>query len=108
MEDSTLLETPNSLAKHRYDRRPSPPFDYSNASFLASHVEPIYPSLLEQARLKAKEHLELSKRLSSTYDAATAKKAGELAPIAEALRSWEKAQDVSRVAILDLNQVNSL
>ncbi|KAJ5463584.1 Peptide chain release factor class I/class II [Penicillium sp. IBT 31633x] len=59
------------------------------------------PALLTRARLLAAEHKTLSKRLGETFDAKTAKRAGELAPIANVLKEWVNAND-------SINELKSL
>ncbi|KAL7933116.1 putative translation releasing factor RF-1 [Trichoderma chlorosporum] len=50
------------------------------------------PSLLRRAQSLSVEHDELQKSLNSSFDAAKAKRAGELGRVASALRAWETAQ----------------
>lgn len=52
------------------------------------------PALLTRARLLAAEHTKLAERLGESFDAKTAKRAGELAPIANILKEWVNANDV--------------
>jgi len=54
----------------------------------------VSPALLTRARLLAAEHTKLSDRLGESFDAKTAKRAGELAPIANVLKEWVNANDV--------------
>ncbi|KAJ5421660.1 Peptide chain release factor class I/class II [Penicillium cf. griseofulvum] len=51
------------------------------------------PALLTRARLLAAEHTKLSERLGESFDAKTAKRAGELAPIANILKEWVNVND---------------
>ncbi|KAJ5710736.1 Peptide chain release factor class I/class II [Penicillium malachiteum] len=51
------------------------------------------PVLLTRARLLASEHSKLADRLSDSFDAKVAKRAGELAPVTSVLREWEKANE---------------
>ncbi|KAJ5510866.1 Peptide chain release factor class I/class II [Penicillium expansum] len=51
------------------------------------------PALLTRARLLAAEHTKLAKRLGESFDAKTAKRAGELAPVANILKEWINAND---------------
>lgn len=53
------------------------------------------PALLSRARLLADEHTKLAERLGESFDAKTAKRAGELAPVANILKEWVHANDVS-------------
>lgn len=48
--------------------------------------------MLARARLLATEHSTLTTTVADAYDLALAKKAGDLAPVAHALRTWEAAQ----------------
>lgn len=50
------------------------------------------PSLLQRAQLLTSEHDDLQKTLSTSFEPAKAKRAGELSRVASALRAWEKAQ----------------
>jgi peptide chain release factor 1 len=50
--------------------------------------------LLARARAIAAEHEALSSQLNDNFDLNTAKKAGELAFVATALKKWEKANEV--------------
>jgi peptide chain release factor 1 len=52
------------------------------------------PALLTRAHLLTAEHAKLADRLGESFDAKTAKRAGELAPIANVLKEWVKAKDV--------------
>lgn len=52
------------------------------------------PALLTRARFLADEHAKLSARLGDTFDAKVAKRAGELAPIADVLKEWDKVNEV--------------
>ncbi|KAF2403857.1 release factor [Trichodelitschia bisporula] len=58
-----------------------------------STSKPIYPALLERARAISKEHASLSQQLAENFDTKTAKKAGELATVVDALKQWEAAND---------------
>ncbi|KAJ5766411.1 uncharacterized protein N7511_004027 [Penicillium nucicola] len=51
------------------------------------------PALLTRARLLTAEHAKLADRLAESFDAKTAKRAGELAPIANVLKEWVNAND---------------
>ncbi|KAF2758538.1 release factor [Pseudovirgaria hyperparasitica] len=53
----------------------------------------ISPVLISRARELAKEHSRLESELSDSFDSSTAKKAGELGPVASALNEWDKARD---------------
>ncbi|CAG8132584.1 unnamed protein product [Penicillium olsonii] len=70
----------------------------------AVHTAPdstVSPALLTRARLLAAEHSKLSDRLGESFDAKTAKRAGELAPIAHVLREWVTANE-------SINELKSL
>jgi len=54
----------------------------------------IYPILLERAKHVSAQYDSLVKRLADRYDAPTAKKAGELASVAQALKRWNTAKEV--------------
>lgn len=49
------------------------------------------PALLLRARAQAKEHDSLSAQLASSFEAASAKRAGELAPVVSALSQYDSA-----------------
>ncbi|ODM18321.1 hypothetical protein SI65_06192 [Aspergillus cristatus] len=51
------------------------------------------PALLIRARSLADEHSALSSRLADSFDAKTAKRLGELAPVAETLKKWDSANE---------------
>ncbi|KAJ5801411.1 uncharacterized protein N7518_003479 [Penicillium psychrosexuale] len=51
------------------------------------------PALVSRARLLADEHTKLAERLGESFDAKTAKRAGELAPVANILKEWVHAND---------------
>ncbi|GME30215.1 putative peptide chain release factor 1 protein [Neofusicoccum parvum] len=53
----------------------------------------ISPAVLARARAIAAEHAQLSQKLVDSFDTRTAKKVGETAPIATALKEWEKANE---------------
>jgi peptide chain release factor 1 len=54
----------------------------------------IYPILLKRAKHVSTQYDALVKKLSDRYDASTAKKAGELASVAQALKRWNAAKEV--------------
>lgn len=54
----------------------------------------VSPALLTRARLLAAEHTKLSDRLGESFDSKIAKRAGELAPIADVLKEWVTANEV--------------
>lgn len=54
----------------------------------------ISPALLSRARSLAVEHSALSSRLGDSFDAKVAKRAGELARVAETLKKWDSANEV--------------
>lgn len=60
----------------------------------ASPDSVISPTVLKRARAVAAEHAQLSQKLVDSFDTRTAKKVGETAPIAAALKEWEKANEV--------------
>ncbi|KAL3469025.1 hypothetical protein BJX99DRAFT_92005 [Aspergillus californicus] len=51
----------------------------------------ISPALLERAQSLATEHASLSDRLATSFDPKVAKRAGEIGPVAEALKDWNNA-----------------
>ncbi|KAF2137206.1 uncharacterized protein K452DRAFT_362016 [Aplosporella prunicola CBS 121167] len=59
----------------------------------ATGADAISPAVLTRARSLAAEHSQLSTKLLDGFDQKTAKKAGEIAPIAAALKEWEKADE---------------
>ncbi|KAF2436659.1 release factor [Tothia fuscella] len=63
----------------------------------------IYPALLTRARKIAAEYKTVSEQLLDDYDVNSAKKTGELAPVANALKRWEDANESRRElrALLD-------
>lgn len=67
-------------------------FIHANASKASDST--LSPALLTRARLLAAEHAKLSDRLGESFDAKTAKRAGELAPIANVLNEWVNTNDV--------------
>ncbi|KAL1962798.1 hypothetical protein VTN77DRAFT_9167 [Rasamsonia byssochlamydoides] len=50
-------------------------------------------ALLSRARSIAEEHANLSELLAESFDAKVAKRVGELAPVANALKEWDKANE---------------
>jgi peptide chain release factor 1 len=60
------------------------------------------PALLTRARLLTAEHTKLSDRLGESFDAKTAKRAGELAPVANVLKEWVNANDVCAINQLSI------
>jgi len=62
----------------------------------ASTSESIPPALLARARTVAVEHKELTEKLANGFDARAAKKLGGSSAIVNALREWEKANEVSQ------------
>ncbi|PTB68436.1 putative translation releasing factor RF-1 [Trichoderma citrinoviride] len=67
----------------------------------ASTSSSLAPSLLRRAQSLSAEHDDLQKGLNSSFDAAKAKRAGELGRVASALREWETAQS----SILELTSM---
>ncbi|KAI5858251.1 release factor [Durotheca rogersii] len=57
--------------------------------------------LLQRARNIAAEHAKLTSSLTDDFDPETAKRAGELSPVANALKEWESAQS----SIAELNSL---
>ncbi|EON69507.1 hypothetical protein W97_08767 [Coniosporium apollinis CBS 100218] len=62
-------------------------------STAAAASEGVSPALLTRARSVAAEHGTLSKQLAEGFDTRTAKKVGELSPVASALKEWEYANE---------------
>ncbi|OKL63397.1 hypothetical protein UA08_02090 [Talaromyces atroroseus] len=56
-------------------------------------------ALLNRARSIAQEHDKLSQLLGESFDSKVAKRMGELAPVAQAVKDWDKTQE----AITELN-----
>jgi peptide chain release factor 1 len=52
-------------------------------------------TLLNRARLVASEHSKLSASLAENFDARVAKRLGEVTPITDTLKEWDKSTDVS-------------
>ena len=50
--------------------------------------------MLNRARSIAAEHARLSEQLADSFDTKTAKRVGELAPVTNALKEWDKANEV--------------
>jgi peptide chain release factor 1 len=50
--------------------------------------------LLSRARSIAKEHDKISQLLGETFDSKLAKRMGELAPVAQAVKDWDKTHEV--------------
>lgn len=65
------------------------------------------PALLTRARLLEAEHTKLAERLGESFDAKTAKRAGELAPIANILKEWVNANDVCALGDLHWSPTNT-
>lgn len=51
-------------------------------------------ALLSRARSVAKEHEKLRDLLGDNFDTKVAKRMGELAPVAQAVKDWDKTQEV--------------
>lgn len=51
-------------------------------------------ALLSRARSIAKEHEKLSDLLGENFDTKVAKRMGELAPVAQAVKDWDKTHEV--------------
>lgn len=58
----------------------------------SSTDDQISPAILNRARASAVEHTRLSQSLAKSFDTTTAKRLGELAPINDALTSYDAAQ----------------
>lgn len=65
--------------------------------FAAAPSETIPQGLLTRARNIAIEHKQLTEKLADGFDSKAAKKVGEYSRIVEALRKWDKANEVSFV-----------
>ncbi|KAF2193492.1 release factor [Zopfia rhizophila CBS 207.26] len=63
----------------------------------SSTPESIPPALLSRARKIADEHKELTQKLANGFDTRAAKILGEYSPIVNALKEWDKANEVSRI-----------
>lgn len=50
--------------------------------------------MLNRARSIAAEHTKLNEQLAESFDAKTAKRIGELAPVTNALKEWDTANEV--------------
>lgn len=70
----------------------------------AAASEGVSPALLTRARSVAAEHGALSKQLAEGFDTRTAKKVGELSPVASALKEWEHANEVRDIPSRGLSQ----
>lgn len=62
--------------------------------FAVSKDTGLSAALLSRARSIAAEHANLSKLLADSFDAKVAKRVGELAPVASALKDWDNANEV--------------
>lgn len=54
----------------------------------------VYPALLARAKNIESEHKTLSEKLNESYDNTAAKRVGELASIVDALKRYQKADEV--------------
>lgn len=63
-------------------------------SIQASNPESIPPALLARARSVAAEHEQLTEQLADGFDTKAAKKLGQYSAIVEALKTWDKANEV--------------
>ena len=54
------------------------------------------PALLARARNIAAEHQKLSDKLAGGFDTLAAKKVGEYGPVVDALKQWDRANEVRR------------
>ena len=54
--------------------------------------------MLNRARSIAAEHAKLTEQLEESFDTKTAKRIGELASVSNALKEWDNANEVRRVA----------
>ncbi|KAJ5864322.1 uncharacterized protein N7529_006238 [Penicillium soppii] len=62
-------------------------------AFHSASDSAVSPALLTRASLLVAEHTKLSDRLGESFDAKTAKRVGELAPVANVLKEWNNAND---------------
>ncbi|KAK5992118.1 Peptide chain release factor 1 [Cladobotryum mycophilum] len=60
--------------------------------YSSNDTSTLAPSLLRRAQSLAAEHDDLQAKLNSSFDTTKAKRAGELSPVADALKAWEKAR----------------
>jgi peptide chain release factor 1 len=63
----------------------------------ASTRETVPPALLARARNIAAEHKQLAEKLANGFDTRAAKKLGENKAIVDALKAWDKANEVSNL-----------
>ncbi|OTA28704.1 hypothetical protein BTJ68_09552 [Hortaea werneckii EXF-2000] len=75
---------------------PDPAVNRATASILAIAEYSISPALLTRARTIAQEHATLTDKLASDYDAASAKRLGELQRTCSAVKEYDKALSASQ------------
>jgi peptide chain release factor 1 len=63
-------------------------------SFFNTATSEISAALLSRARTIAKEHEKLRDLLGENFDTKIAKRMGELAPVAQAVKDWDKTHEV--------------
>ncbi|KAB8076688.1 hypothetical protein BDV29DRAFT_79372 [Aspergillus leporis] len=68
-------------------------FEYKTWQLTSQIGSDLSPSLLSRARSLAAEHTKLSAHLAVSFDGRVAKRVGELAPIANALKVWDKTNE---------------
>lgn len=62
--------------------------------FFVTAASELSAALLSRARSIAKEHEKLRDLLGENFDTKVAKRMGELAPVAQAVKDWDKTQEV--------------
>jgi peptide chain release factor 1 len=77
-----MLNTRDDLALMRYILA-------TQTDFTAS------PSLLQRARLIAAEHKQLSQQNAEDYDLSVARRIGEIKTVAEVVKEWDDAHNVT-------------
>ena len=66
----------------------------------SSTVDHIYPALIERAKAISTQYDSLQQKLAANYDTSVAKKAGNLASVAHALKQWDQANEVRQLHML--------
>ena len=61
--------------------------------------------LLSRARAIADEHDSLSAKLAVSFDTKTAKRVAELVPVTNALKEWDKTNEVSDICELTITEM---
>ncbi|KAH8428901.1 putative mitochondrial translation release factor (RF-1) [Aspergillus melleus] len=83
--------------EHKYGvpshHRCTPPIKLIECFLLIASDSGLSPALFTRARVLATEHSTLSTRLAEVFDTKTARRAGELAPVAKSIQEWDDANE---------------